>query len=498
MSNKSTESASLKFHELEPRGKVGISVTKDVESNISLAYSPGVAEPCLEIGKDPENALRYTNLGNRVAIISDGTAILGLGNISPIASKPVLEGKCALFKVLAGIDCTDLVVRSASAREMADHIKAFSGSFSGIMLEDISAPTCFELEEILQQELDIPVFHDDQHGTAVVCVAALLNSIKRSKKELASMKVVGVGAGAAGLACLDLMIEAGIKKENISVFDTKGIIHRNRTDLNKYKGRFSVDRNMSLPEALVGADIFLGTSVGNTLKPEWIKEMAPDPLILALANPTPEIDPKMAKDIRPDCMICTGRSDYPNQVNNVFCFPYLFRVLLDYSKQLKLTNQMKLAVSRAICTVSTDLMPKSTDISVRYLMPGLILKELGFPEYKSYNRARLGKFTGIQNPKQYIDFPGCGICDEFGLEKITFKELEKLGFQITTEPTFTGAQWLSVFDRPIWLPNYSDTSVGGFGEKSIYYNAHTRLDDLLMFSLLLPSALKLDQLDSNT
>lgn len=489
------ETKALNFHETDPKGKVGVIVTKDVETNINLAYSPGVAEPCTAIGKDPKDALKYTNLGNRVAIISNGTAILGLGKLNPIASKPVLEGKCALFKVLSGIDCTDLVINEFEAKKMADAIISIADSFSGIMLEDIAAPECFELEEILQKALDIPVFHDDQHGTAVVCVAALFNAIKKTGKRIQEMKVVCLGAGAAGLACLRLMMAAGIR--DVIVFDSRGSIHKNRKDLNKYKESFAIDKEISIIEALDGADVFLGTSVGNALKAEWLAKMAKDPLILALANPIPEIMPDEALKVRPDALVCTGRSDYPNQVNNVFCFPYLFRILLE-DRDIKLDDNLKLAVARAIASLAPNnsLMPLATDISLRYTLPGRIMKELKNVENHEFSKkiaTHLLPVSSTFNPKQileygyYIDL-GCDlICDSWGISKV------KSNIKIVKEYSGPGLWILLLEGRLIVVAGNlkTENAVGCIiANDTIYFNPGFRKDYLSIFASY--CALKLD------
>lgn len=464
--NESTEA--LKFHASMPAGKVGVCITKDIENNMGLAYSPGVAEPCTKIADDPSAIYRYTNLGNRIAIISNGTAVLGLGNLGASASKPVLEGKCALFKILAGIDCVDIILDETDPTDLANQILPLAKSFSGIMLEDIAAPACFELERILQKELQIPVFHDDQHGTAVVSVAALLNSLKISGKQIHDISVVCLGAGAAGLACLHLMISAGVQLHNIKVFDSRGIIHKGRTDINRYKTQFVSDLDIDLPTALKGADVFLGTSVGNALKPEWIAKMAKNPLIMTLANPQPEIMPDAALQVRPDAMVCTGRVDFPNQVNNVFCFPYLFRVLLDYKDKLHMGDEIKLATARAIASLAPEgtLIPSGHDRKIRYLMPGLILKELGMDtaEVQRYNRQIAAKLIGenIQsehdftlNPRRYLDLEECrDLCEAWGGSVIKKARLSVITSSLTDVPNLTNGQywWLiNLGNRLIWL-----------------------------------------------
>lgn len=315
----------LRFHSDFPSGKIAISVTKCLKGKSNLAYSPGVAAPCLEIASDARNATLYTNLGNSIAIISNGTAVLGLGNIGALASKPVMEGKSALFKTLGGVDCIDIEVNESDPTKLIEHILAISCTFGGINLEDIAAPSCFEIEKVLKSKLSIPIFHDDQHGTAIIACAALINAAELTNKTLSDMKVVCIGAGAAGIACLNLMITIGIKKANIILFDSKGCVHEGRLDLNEYKRDFVTNADITLEQALIGADLFLGTSAANILKAEWLKGMNANPLILALANPVPEINPDDAKLVRPDAIICTGRGDFQNQVNNVLCFPCTLR-----------------------------------------------------------------------------------------------------------------------------------------------------------------------------
>ena len=348
---------SLEYHkaknEFDTNGKIGTLLTKpcSTQKELSMAYSPGVAYPCLEIQKDEELAYTYTNKGNLVAVISDGTAVLGLGDIGHKASKPVMEGKAVLFKTFANVDAIDLEVASKDTDELVNIISKISDSFGGINLEDISAPRCFEIEERLKEICDIPVFHDDQHGTAVITTAGLMNVLEMSKKNVEDIKVVIIGAGAAGIACGTMYKNFGVK--NIVMIDSKGVIHSKRDDLNKYKKAFAIETDdRTLEDAIKGADMVLGLSKGNMITKEMVKSMANShPIIFALANPNPEILPEVAKEARDDIIIGTGRSDYPNQVNNVLGFPQIFRGALDV-KATKITENMKLAASKALATLA--------------------------------------------------------------------------------------------------------------------------------------------------
>lgn len=345
--------AALDYHANPRPGKISISLTKDAEtsSDLTLAYSPGVAEPVREIAREPELAYRYTLKGNLVAVISDGTAILGLGNLGALASKPVMEGKALLFKRFAGIDVFDIEVESESTQAFIDTVKRIHKTFGGINLEDIKAPECFEVERVLKEICDIPVFHDDQHGTAIVICAGLLNALKLQNKKIDKIKVVCVGAGAAGAASVRLMIEMGVPKKNILVLDRNGVIHSRRDDLTQYKAALANDTDKrTLKDAIEGADVFVGVSGPDTLTQDMVKSMADKPIIFALANPDPEIRPELAKAARPDAIIATGRSDYPNQVNNVLCFPYIFRGALDV-RATAINEAIKLAAVEAIASL---------------------------------------------------------------------------------------------------------------------------------------------------
>jgi malate dehydrogenase (oxaloacetate-decarboxylating)(NADP+) len=347
--------AALEYHQIPRPGKIEVVPTKSVlnQRDLALAYSPGVAAPCEEIVKDPASAYKYTARGNLVAVISNGTAVLGLGNIGPLASKPVMEGKGVLFKKFAGIDVFDIEIAENDPDKLIEVIAALEPTFGGVNLEDIKAPECFYIERKLRERMKIPVFHDDQHGTAIIVGAAILNGLKVVGKDLNNCKLVVSGAGAAALACLDLIVDLGFPIENIFVTDLAGVVYKGRAELmDPDKERFAQDTpHRSLAEVMPGADIFLGLSAGGVLKPEMVAAMAPNPLILALANPNPEILPEDAKAVRNDVIIATGRSDYPNQVNNVLCFPYIFRGALDCGATT-ITREMEIAVVHAIADLA--------------------------------------------------------------------------------------------------------------------------------------------------
>jgi malate dehydrogenase (oxaloacetate-decarboxylating)(NADP+) len=347
--------AALVYHQTPRPGKISINATKQLlnQRDLALAYSPGVAAPCEEIVKDPAASYKYTSRGNLVAVISNGTAVLGLGNIGPLASKPVMEGKGVLFKKFANIDVFDIEINENDPDKLVDIIASLEPTFGGVNLEDIKAPECFYIERKLRERMKIPVFHDDQHGTAIIVGAAILNGLKVVGKDIKRCKLVVSGAGAAALACLDLLVDLGFPIENIFVTDLAGVVYKGRTELmDPDKERFAQDTDKrSLSEVIPGADIFLGLSAGGVLKPEMVATMAPNPLILALANPTPEILPEDAKAVRADAVIATGRSDYPNQVNNVLCFPYMFRGALDCGATT-ITRDMEIAVVRAIAELA--------------------------------------------------------------------------------------------------------------------------------------------------
>jgi malate dehydrogenase (oxaloacetate-decarboxylating)(NADP+) len=350
----------LDYHEFPKPGKISVESSKPCATaqDLSLAYTPGVAAPVREIAQNPENAYRYTNKGNLVAVISDGTAILGLGNLGPLASKPVMEGKGILFKRFAGIDVFDIEVNAPSIESFIETVVNISPTFGGINLEDIAAPHCFEIEKALKARLDIPVFHDDQHGTAVIICAGLLNALEIQGKRLEDAKLVCLGAGAAGLAGMRLLISMGAKKENMTLVDSKGVIHAGRTDLNVYKQEFAKDTPMrTLTDAMAGADVFIGVSGPNLVTREMVKIMAAKPVVFAMANPDPEILPQEAHAARDDLIMATGRSDFPNQVNNVLGFPFIFRGALD-ARAKSITEKMLIAAVRALAELAREPVPE--------------------------------------------------------------------------------------------------------------------------------------------
>ncbi len=347
--------AALEYHEQPTPGKVAIAATKQLtnQRDLALAYSPGVAAPCEEIVADPNAAFKYTSRGNLVAVITNGTAVLGLGDIGPLAAKPVMEGKGVLFKKFAGIDVFDIEINEKDPDKLVEIIAALEPTFGGVNLEDIKAPDCFYVERKLRERMNIPVFHDDQHGTAIVVGAALLNGLKVVGKDLKSVKLVTSGAGAAALACLGLLVKLGMPRENIWVTDLAGLVYEGRTELmDPDKAQFAQPTDQrTLREAIAGADVFLGLSAGGVLKPDMVASMAAQPLIFALANPTPEILPEEVKAVRDDAIMATGRTDYPNQVNNVLCFPYIFRGALDAGAST-ITDQMEIAAVHAIAELA--------------------------------------------------------------------------------------------------------------------------------------------------
>ncbi|WP_298014827.1 NADP-dependent malic enzyme [uncultured Aquabacterium sp.] len=372
--------AALEYHRLPSRGKIAVTPTKPLSNqrDLSLAYSPGVAYPCLAIEQDPTLAADFTSRGNLVAVVTNGTAVLGLGDIGPLASKPVMEGKGCLFKKFAGIDVFDIELAERDPDKLVEIIAALEPTLGGINLEDIKAPECFYIEKQLSARMNIPVFHDDQHGTAIISSAALLNGLELVGKDIGAVKVAVSGAGAAAIACLDVMVGLGVKREHIFVCDSKGVIHSDRADaakLDESKRRYcQTTTARTLADVIEGADVFLGCSAPGVLTGDMVKTMADKPIILALANPEPEIRPEIAKAARPDCIIATGRSDYPNQVNNVLCFPYIFRGALDCGAT-KITEAMKLACVRQIA----DLAKAEISDEVAAAYPG---RELRFgPDY---------------------------------------------------------------------------------------------------------------------
>ena len=349
----------LDYHQFPKPGKLSVESSKSCATavDLALAYTPGVAEPVREIARDAENAYRYTNKGNLVAVISDGTAILGLGNLGPLASKPVMEGKAILFKRFANIDVFDIEVAAPSPEAFIETVVNIAPTFGGINLEDIAAPHCFVIEKALRERLDIPVFHDDQHGTAVIICAGLLNALHLQGKTLAQARIVCLGAGAAGLASMRLLIAMGATPENILLVDSKGVIHAQRTDLNIYKREFMrVTEQRTLTDALLGADVFVGVSGANLVTPEMLRSMADKPVVFALANPDPEILPALAHQARSDLIMATGRSDFPNQVNNVLGFPFIFRGALD-ARAKRITQAMLIAAVKALAELAREAVP---------------------------------------------------------------------------------------------------------------------------------------------
>ena len=360
MINKLQEEA-LRYHEDPLPGKIAVLPTKSytTQKDLSLAYSPGVAFPCLEIQKNPEDAYKYTDKGNLVAVISNGTAVLGLGNIGALAGKPVMEGKALLFKIFAGIDSFDIEINEEDPDKVVEIVKAISPTFGGINLEDIKAPESFIIESRLVDECNIPIMHDDQHGTAIISGAALLNALELQDKKIGDIKLVINGAGAAAISCGRLYKRLGVKPENIVMCDSKGVIRADREHLTPQKKEFATSRDIhTLAEAMVGADVFLGVSVADVLTPEMVLTMAPRPIVFALANPNPEIDYELALKTRDDIIVATGRSDTPNQVNNVLGFPYIFRGALD-SRASTINEEMKLAATYAIAKLAHEPVPQS-------------------------------------------------------------------------------------------------------------------------------------------
>ncbi|GAB1038042.1 malic enzyme-like NAD(P)-binding protein [Shewanella algae] len=351
----------LDYHEFPVPGKTAVTLTKPAETSmdLALAYSPGVAEPVREIASNPANAYRYTNKGNTVAVISNGTAILGLGNLGPLPSKPVMEGKALLFKHFANIDATDIEVKHRTAEEFIHTVEAIADTFGGINLEDIKAPECFEIERELIERCQVPVFHDDQHGTAIVTAAGMINALEIQGKKLEEAVFVCMGAGAAAIACMSMLVKCGAQRENVYMLDRKGVIHTRREDLNEYKALFANNTDKrTLQDVIKGADVFLGLSGPDVLGAEEVAMMAEKPVIFACSNPDPEIKPELAHEIRSDLIMGTGRSDYPNQVNNVLCFPFIFRGALDV-RASRINDEMKIAAVYAIAELAKEPVPAS-------------------------------------------------------------------------------------------------------------------------------------------
>ncbi|WED26497.1 malate dehydrogenase [Vibrio sp. DW001] len=370
----------LNYHAYPTPGKTAIALTKPADSaeDLALAYSPGVAEPVREIAQNVDNVYKYTAKGNTVAVISNGTAILGLGNLGPMASKPVMEGKALLFKRFANLDAIDIEVKHRTTEEFVNTVAAIADTFGGINLEDIKAPDCFEIERQLIERCDVPVFHDDQHGTAIVTAAGMLNAIELQGKTLEESTIVCLGAGAAATACMELLIKCGAQREKIYMLDRKGVIHTRREDLNEYKKMFANNTDKrTLEDVIEGADLFLGVSGPDLLPAEALKLMADKPVVFACSNPDPEIKPEIAHQVRDDLIMGTGRSDYPNQVNNVICFPFIFRGALDV-RASEINIEMKLAAVEAIRQLTKEPVPEGVlkaagvsklEFSKEYIIP---------------------------------------------------------------------------------------------------------------------------------
>jgi malate dehydrogenase (oxaloacetate-decarboxylating)(NADP+) len=404
----------LEYHEKPVPGKTGTALLKPCETQeeLSLAYTPGVAAPVREIASDPMAAYRYTNKGNTVAVITDGSAVLGLGNVGPLAGKPVMEGKGVLFKRFAGIDVIDLEVNAASPDEFIQTVINVASGFGGINLEDIAAPHCFYIEEQLKKQLDIPVFHDDQHGTAIIITAGLLNALEIQQKELANIRIVCLGAGAAAIASMRLLLEMGVDREQIRMVDRKGVIRQQRDDLNEYKQQFAGDyAETTLDEAMRGADVVVGVSGPNLLHSDHVKTMASRPIIFALSNPVPEILPEKAHVIRDDLIMATGRSDYPNQVNNVLGFPFIFRGALDV-RASTINTEMEIAAVRALARLARAPVPQqvlqaykkdSLYFGSEYIIPTPFDPRL--KEYISIAVAKAAVDSGVARTSYPVHYP---------------------------------------------------------------------------------------------
>ena len=378
MNNETIDQRALHYHEFPTPGKLGVYVTKPTNSqdDLSLAYTPGVAAPVLAIAHDPEAAYRYTSKGNLIAVLTNGTAVLGLGNVGALASKPVMEGKAVLFKRFADIDVFDIEIDTENVQEFIATVKNIAPTFGGINLEDIKAPECFEIETALMSQLNIPVFHDDQHGTAIVVAAGLLNALELQNKRLSDAKIVCIGAGAAGIASMRLLLALGARKDNIFLLDSQGVIHSGREDLNRYKLAFAQTTHYrTLSDVMVGADVFIGVAKPNLLSEDMVRSMADKPVIFALSNPNPEIRPELALSVCSNLIIATGRSDYPNQVNNVLCFPYIFRGALDV-RATCINQAMQIAAVEAIRHLAYEPVPE--EVKVNY--PGFTHWDFG-PQY---------------------------------------------------------------------------------------------------------------------
>ncbi len=406
--------AALEYHAKPKPGKLGINVTKPCASqhDLSLAYTPGVAEPVRAIAADKEDAFKYTAKGNLVAVITDGTAVLGLGNVGALAGKPVMEGKAVLFKRFADIDVFDIEVDSETPEQFIETVERIATTFGGINLEDIAAPHCFEIEKALIEKLDIPVFHDDQHGTAIIIASGLLNALELQGKSVGDAKIVCLGAGAAGIASMDLLISLGAKRENLRLIDRKGVIRSGRDDLNEYKQAFAIETDdVTLEDAMTGADVFIGVSGPDLVSKEMLLSMAAKPIVFALSNPDPEIRPEVANAVRDDLIMATGRSDYPNQVNNVLGFPFIFRGALDVRAKA-INEEMKVAAVRALCELAHEPVPQvvleaykadSMDFGPDYIIPKPLDPRL--MEYVSAAVARAAVDTGVAGLPYPVHYP---------------------------------------------------------------------------------------------
>lgn len=349
----------LDYHRMPKPGKLAIAITKPTETqkDLALAYTPGVAEPVRAIANEPDSVYQYTAKGNLVGVITNGTAVLGLGDIGPLAAKPVMEGKAVLFKRFADIDVFDIEIEAPNPQAFIGTVARIAPTFGGINLEDIKAPQCFEIEQALIERLNIPVFHDDQHGTAIIIVAGLLNALELQRKPLSDVKIVCIGAGAAGIASMRLLIAMGLRRDQLLMIDRQGVIHTGRSELNAFKFAFAAETSKrTLEEAMDGVDVVIGVSGPDLLTPAMLASMAKDPIVFALSNPDPEIQPALARSVRTDMILATGRSDYPNQVNNVLCFPYIFRGALDVRAK-KINQEMMLAAAQAVRHLAKENVP---------------------------------------------------------------------------------------------------------------------------------------------
>ena len=404
----------LDYHSQPTPGKISVALTTAAETSydLSLAYSPGVAEPCREIAKNPDDVYKYTAKGNTVAVISNGTAVLGLGNLGPMASKPVMEGKSLLFKRFANIDSFDIEVNHKTIEEFVNTVACIADSFGGINLEDIKAPECFAIEKALIARCNIPVFHDDQHGTAIVTSAAMMNALDIQGKAIEQANIVCLGAGAAAIACMELLIKCGAQREKIYMLDSKGVLHTRRDDLNEYKQLFANNTDKrTLSDVIVGADVFVGVSGPNLLSQDQVRLMADKPIIFACSNPDPEIKPELALAARNDLIMATGRSDYPNQVNNVLCFPFIFRGALDV-RASTINDAMKVAAVHAIRTLAKEPVPvevlkasgeKSLTFGKDYIIPKPMDSRLCATVAKAVAQAAVDSgVAALKLPKNYM------------------------------------------------------------------------------------------------